>query len=101
MEISDQLRQFIRTTFLRGDNLELSDTTPLLTSGLLDSTDALELLLYMESEFDITVGDDESGPENLDTLGRITAFIEAKRAAGGATQETRGPTREGSEPLVR
>src|SRR5690242_11991210 len=97
MEISDQLRQFIRTTFLRGDDLELSDSTPLLTSGLLDSTDALELLLYMESEFDITVGDDESGPENLDTLERITAFIEAKRGAGGA----REGTREGSEPLVR
>ncbi|EPX60981.1 Acyl carrier protein [Cystobacter fuscus DSM 2262] len=97
MEISDQLREFIRTTFLRGDNLELSDTTPLITSGLLDSTDALELLLYMESEFDITVGDDEAGPENLDTLERITAFIEAKRAAGGGRQETR----EGSEPLAR
>jgi hypothetical protein len=68
---------------------------------LLDSTDTLELLLYMESEFDITVGDDESGPENLDTLERITALIEAKRAAGGTREEEREQAREGSEPLAR
>lgn len=79
MEISDRLRQFLRTTFLRGDTAELSDTTPLITSGLMDSTDVLELMLYLESEFHITVGDDESGPEQLDSIERITAFVARKQ----------------------
>ena len=98
MTTPDPLRHFIQTTFLRGDAQALTDTTPLLSSGLLDSTDALELLLFIESEFDITVSDDESGPEHLDTLERITAFIATKqREQEGA----RTPPREGDEPRVR
>jgi acyl carrier protein len=97
MDISNQLRQFIRTTFLRGDTPELSDTAPLISSGLMDSTDVLELLLYIEGEFGITVGDDESGPERLDTIERISAFIVAKRAEEGVREERP----DESEPLAR
>lgn len=98
MEISDSLRHFVQTTFFRGAAPALTDTTPLLSSGLLDSTDALELLLFIESEFDITVSDDESGPENLDTLERMSAFIAARQREQGVA---RTPSGEEAEPRAR
>ncbi|ATB28566.1 acyl carrier protein [Melittangium boletus] len=87
-ETKSQLRQFIRMTFLRNEHAALSDGMSLLSSGMMDSTDTLELILYLESEFGITVGDDEAGPENLDTIERIASFIAGKRS-GGATSDTR------------
>jgi len=85
MEIKNPLRQFLRTTFFLSDGAELSDDASLLKSGLLDSTGVLELVLYLESEFNITVGDEEAVAENLDTIERIAAFVTGKQAA--AAQE--------------
>ncbi|MGZ3461827.1 MAG: acyl carrier protein [Archangium sp.] len=81
MEIKNSLSQFLRTTFSLDDGAQLSDDTSLLKSGLLDSTDLLELVLYLESEFQITVGEEEAVPENLDTIGRIVAFVTSKQSA--------------------
>ena len=81
MEIKNSLNQFLRTTFSLDDGAQLSDDTSLLKSGLLDSTDLLELVLYLESEFHITVGDEEAVPANLDTIGRIVAFVTGKQSA--------------------
>jgi acyl carrier protein len=80
MEIKNPLRQFLRTTFFLSDGAELSDDASLLKSGLLDSTGVLELVLYLESEFNITVGDEEAVAENLDTIERIAAFVTGKQA---------------------
>ena len=81
MEIKDQLRQFIRTTFLRGEQAALADDASLIRSGLLDSTDQLELVLFLESDFGITLGEDEAGADDLDTLARIEALVTRKQRA--------------------
>jgi acyl carrier protein len=39
-----------------------------------DSLDAVELIMALEEEFDITVSDDEA--QNLKTVGQIVAYIE-------------------------
>jgi acyl carrier protein len=80
MDTKSQLREFIQTTFLHNTQAHLSDATRLLSSGMMDSTDLIELVLYLESEFGITVGDEEAGPDNLDTIEKISAFVAHKRA---------------------
>ena len=60
---------------LRHDCAELSDTDSLLEAGLIDSTGVLELVGYLESEFQIAVADAEIIPENLDSIRTITAYI--------------------------
>jgi acyl carrier protein len=35
----------------------------------------------LEGDFGIVVNDDEMLPENLDTIARITAFVERKKSA--------------------
>lgn len=81
MKIKNQLRQFLRTTFELREPTALSDATSLLDSGLIDSMGVLELVMFLESEFGISLNDDEVVAENLDTIERIAAFVARKRPA--------------------
>jgi acyl carrier protein len=80
--IQEQLRALIiRTLRLEDANAEeLGAETPLFGEGLgLDSIDALELVVALEKEFGIKIGDDEVGPEVFKNLTTLGAFIESKR----------------------
>ncbi len=79
MKIKNQLRQFLRNTFELTDPSALSDATSLLDSGLIDSMGVLELVMFLESEFGISLNDDEVVAENLDTIERIADFVVRKQ----------------------
>jgi len=46
----------------------------LLEAGL-DSMSIMRLILFIESEFGVVLPDDELAPENLQTLGKLEAWI--------------------------
>lgn len=46
----------------------------------LDSFGVVALVGAIEDRFDITIDDDEFGAELFETVGTLTAFIDAKRA---------------------
>ena len=76
------VKQFILDQFLPGESAEnLTETTPLFTSGLLDSIASLQLVSFLESEFGIRVAAHEVVPDNLNTLTSIGGFIRAKGSA--------------------
>lgn len=73
---TERISGFIVTNFLFGDE----DRAPiggqsLLSSGIVDSTGILELIEYLESEFDFQVREDETTPENLDSLDALSAYV--------------------------
>lgn len=72
------LRQFIRDNFLFGQPLTFSDDDSLLEQGVIDSTGVLELVAFIESEFQVTLDDADLVPENLDSINSLLRFIEAK-----------------------
>jgi len=77
--INDKVKKYILEQFLPGeDPNELTEDTPLMSSGILDSLATLKLVTYLEEEFDIAVEAHEADAENLDTLERITALVERK-----------------------
>jgi acyl carrier protein len=84
MEIKSLLRQFLRATFQLKEPAALSDDTSLLDSGLIDSMGVLELVMFLETEFGISLGDEEVVAENLDTIERITTFVVSKRRGAHA-----------------
>ena len=76
-----ELRRFIVENYLLSrDESLLRDSDSLTAQGILDSTGALELALHLEKRYGVTVRDDELHPDNLDSIERIAAFIERKRA---------------------
>ena len=80
--IQKQVHAFIVENFLFGNPDEaFDDETSFLESRIIDSTGILELVSFLESTFGLNIEDDELDPANLDTLNRIAAFVERKRAA--------------------
>jgi len=77
-ETRDKIRAFIMENFLFGNDQGLNDDTSLLDEGVIDSTGILELVSFLEEEFDISVEDEEILPENLDSIKNVVAYLERK-----------------------
>lgn len=80
-EVGSKVRQFITTNFYVADPTALEDDASLLDRGIVDSTGVLEVIGFLEKEFGVEVQDSEIVPDNLDSIGKIAAFIGRKRAA--------------------
>lgn len=77
---NDRIRSFITTNFYVADADALGEQASLLDEGVVDSTGVLEVIGFIESEFGIAVADAEITPENFDSIERIAAYVERKRA---------------------
>lgn len=82
--IAERIRAFVIDYFYVTDSSSLTDDQSLIDSGLVDSTGMMGVILFLETEFGIQVGDDETTPDNLDSIARIAAYVERKRPAGAA-----------------
>ena len=81
MDTLTQIRQFVTSNFYVPNPAELDDQASLLDRGIIDSTGVMEVIAFVEDKFGVKVADEEMIPENLDSIGRIAAFIERKKAA--------------------
>jgi acyl carrier protein len=75
--IEQEIRSFLVTTFLYGNDEKLDESTALL-GNVIDSTGVLELVMFLQDRFGITVADEEVTTENLDSLKNAVAFVERK-----------------------
>ena len=81
-KVSERVRAFIVENFLFGDaSLTPADSASLIENDIIDSTAVLELVAFVEDEFGIAMADADIVPANLDSIARITAFIEARAGA--------------------
>ena len=79
--IETDVRGFVTDNFLFGrKKVSLGGDDSLLEQGLIDSTGVLELVSFIESAFKIKVQDDDLVPENLDSINRLTSFVDSKLA---------------------
>ena len=84
-EVEKKVRSFIEENFLfRDDRSALSDSDSLLDAGVIDSTGILELVAFLESEFQLRMADADIVPANLDSIRAIVAYVEAKVAKPAA-----------------
>jgi acyl carrier protein len=79
MQLEAKVREFVTSNFYVADPKSLEDRTSLLDQGIIDSTGVLEVIMYIESTFGVTVEDSEMLPENLDSIERIAAFVARKQ----------------------
>ena len=79
MELESQIRQFVTSNFYVADPKALENNTSLLEAGIIDSTGVLEVIMFIETTFGVTVEDSEMLPENLDSIERIAGFVARKQ----------------------
>jgi len=81
VSVASEVHEYIVERFLFGvDGHRLSHHDSLLEKGLLDSTGVLEVVMFIEQRYGITVDDHELIPDNLDSVDRIASFVERKRS---------------------
>ena len=79
--IEKKLRAFVLENFLFTDDEEaLKNGDSFLAMGIVDSTGIMEVILFIEEEFEITVANDEMVPENLDSIESLVAYVSRKTA---------------------
>ena len=78
--VMNTIKNYILEEFLLGeDPTKLTPTTPLMSSGILDSIATLKLITFLEQEFDIHVKAHEADEEHLNTLNAICELVDSKR----------------------
>ncbi|OIO74039.1 MAG: phosphopantetheine-binding protein [Zetaproteobacteria bacterium CG1_02_53_45] len=77
--MNDELKSFIfRELVHLPDATLFSDDDDLLEAGL-DSMGIMRLVLFIEEKFGVTLPDEEIEPDNIQTLNRISSWIERHR----------------------
>ena len=77
--IKSTVKRFILDEFLPGERPEaLTDQTPLVAEGVLNSLATLRLVSFLEKEFKITLAPHEVDAEYLNTLPSIAALVNSK-----------------------
>ena len=81
-EITRTVQDYILHEFLPGeDPSELTEQTPLITGGILDSISTLKLVTFLEEHFNVVVEAHEAGVDHLDTITEIARLVARKRTA--------------------
>jgi acyl carrier protein len=76
-----EIKAFIVSNFLFGQDPGFAEGQSLLESGIIDSTGLLEVVSFIERKYGISVDDRDLVPENLDSLRNISQFVARKREA--------------------
>lgn len=73
------VKDYIMQEFLPGENPdELTNSTPLVTGGILDSIATMKLAAFLEERFGISLAAHEVSTDNLDTLDSIARMVHSK-----------------------
>ena len=82
--MSDQtissLEKFIATQILKQPQRKIAADEPLLSSGLIDSFNLMDLALYVEDTFGVRIEDTELNPDTFDNLNQLSALIESRKS---------------------
>lgn len=84
--IERDLRQFLADNFILDDGgAGIGMDESLTESGVLDSMGVLELITFLEERFGFSVPDEDTLPENLDSIARLVSYVERRLGEVEAT----------------
>ena len=79
MSVENTIRHYILESFLfTDDETQLQNDVSFLEEGIVDSTGVLELVMFVEESFGITVEDEEIVPENFDSVTQLAHYVGQK-----------------------
>jgi len=81
-DIKQEIRAFVTQNFLMGSSEALNDDAPLL-GNVIDSTGVIELIVFVQERFVISVEDEEVMTDNFGSVKNVVAFIEKKLRSKG------------------
>ena len=78
-EVTEIIKGYILKEFLPGEHPEaLTDSTPLITGGILDSLATIKLVAFLEERFKVKIEAHETMVDYLDTVSDIVQLVNSK-----------------------
>jgi acyl carrier protein len=75
-ELSKIVRDYVIREYLEeGDDREITETTPLITGGIVDSFSMVSLKRFLEKKYSIQIPDACATPDAFDTVQSIVALV--------------------------
>jgi acyl carrier protein len=71
-----EIRNYL--TAVVGKDVSFEDDDSLIVAQLIDSLKVAELIVYLESTYQISFDPDDLNPDNLDTINSIAKFLERR-----------------------
>jgi acyl carrier protein len=78
MDYIKDIIQFFEDNFMVEFNGKYTYNDSLLDNGVIDSTGVLEIVTYLEDNYNLEVEDEEIIPENFDSINNINKYIMKK-----------------------
>jgi acyl carrier protein len=79
MDIENKIKAYIATNLLFSkDGYKYADDASFLEEGIVDSQGVMELIMYVENEYKISVDDAEITPDNFDSVALLANYIRRK-----------------------
>jgi acyl carrier protein len=79
-DIKQAVLDYIRKEYLEeDDDRELTETTPLISGGIVDSFSMVSLKRFLERKYAIQISDADASPEAFDTAQSIEALVKRCR----------------------
>jgi acyl carrier protein len=73
--ISNTLSQYIATQILKQPSRDIAPTEKLISSGMIDSFNLVDLSLFVEESFGVRLDDTELTADTFDTLAELEQII--------------------------
>ncbi len=75
-DITKVVRDYVVREYLEeGDEREVTETTPLISGGIVDSFSMVSLKRFLEKKYQIQIPDTDATPDAFDTVQRIVALV--------------------------
>jgi len=79
-DIIEPLENYIKTQIIKQPNRALKPDEPLISSGLIDSFNLVDLALFVEDTFGVRIDDSELNAQTFDTLDQLAGLIQSRRS---------------------
>ena len=78
-ETIQTLATHITTNVLKQPKRVIKDDEPIISSGLIDSFNLVDLALFIEDKFGVRIDDSELNAQTFDTLAQLADLIEQRQ----------------------
>ena len=76
-ELRKTILDYVRKEYLEeDDDRPLTETTRLISGGIVDSFSMVSLKRFLERKYDVKIPDADASPEAFDTVASIAALVE-------------------------
>ena len=76
-DLTRVIRDYVIKEYLEeGDDREVTEMTPLISGGIVDSFSMVSLKRFLEKKYSIQIPDGDASPEAFDSVNRIVALVQ-------------------------